>query len=226
MHRGSRVRRRGLGLAAGAVLVIGGLAWLLQSGAFGLIGNDVRQVGTVPAVTASPTLTPPPPAAAAPNVATGPPLVVTRDTGMPQRLIIDAIDADQPIVPVQVDPEAVLGVPEDPQVIGWWEGGAAPGAGTGTVVFDAHVDSRQYGKGPLSRATELVPGDRATVISEGGTREYVVDAVRSYEKVVLPWQDLFAQDLEERMILITCGGDFDAARRSYTSNIVVFFTPA
>ena len=89
-----------------------------------------------------------------------------------------------------------------------------------------HVDSRQYGKGPLSRATELQPGDRATVIGEGGSREYVVDAVRAYEKVVLPWQELFAQDLEERMILITCGGDFDAERRSYLSNIVVFFTPA
>jgi hypothetical protein len=144
---------------------------------------------------------------------------------MPQRLLIEAIDADQPIVPVQVDAQAVLGVPEDPRVIGWWEGGAAPGAGTGTVVFDAHVDSRQYGKGPLSRAQELRPGERATVLSEGGTREYAVEAIREYEKVVLPWQELFAQDLEERMILITCGGDFDAERRSYRSNIVVFFTP-
>lgn len=208
------------------MLVVGGLAWLLQAGAFGLVGNDLREVGTVPAASSTPTASPSATPAAESVIPTGPPLAVTRDTGMPQRLLINAIDADQPIVPVRVDSEAVLGVPEDPQIIGWWEGGAAPGAGTGTVVFNAHVDSRQYGKGPLSRATELRPGDRATVVSEGGTREYVVEAVRAYEKVVLPWEELFAQDLEERMILITCGGDFDAERRSYLSNIVVFFTPS
>jgi Sortase domain len=224
MQRGSNVRRRGLGLAAGVILVVGGLAWLLQAGAFGLIGSDARDVGTVPAASSSPAAaTAAPVASTAP---TGPPLAVTRDTGMPLRLLIDAIDADQPIVPVQVDSDAVLGVPEDPRVIGWWEGGAAPGAGTGTVVLDAHVDSREYGTGPLSRATELQLGDRATVVSEGGTREYVVAAVRTYEKVALPWEELFAQDRQERMILITCGGDFDAERRSYRSNMVVFFTPA
>lgn len=223
MHQADKTRRRGLGLAAGVILVVGGLVWLLQSGAFGLIGNGVTEVGTVPAITLTPA---PTPAVTEAIVPTGPPLAITRDTGMPQRLLIDAIDADQPIEPVQVDTEFVLGVPEDPAIIGWWEGGAAPGAGTGTVVLDAHVDSREYGKGPLSRATELAPGDRATVISEGGTREYVVEAVRSYEKVVLPWEELFAQELEERMVLITCGGDFDAERRSYRSNIVVFFTPA
>ena len=214
-------RRRGLALAAGVILVVGGLVWVLQSGAFGLIGNDVTEVGTVPAVTPSPASTP----LATEAIEPTDPLAVTRDTGLPLRLLIDAIDADQPIEPVRVDAEFVLGVPEDPAIIGWWEGGAAPGAGTGTVVLDAHVDSREYGKGPLSRATELAPGDRATVISEGGTREYVVEAVRSYEKVVLPWEELFAQELEERMVLITCGGDFDAERRSYRSNIVVFFTP-
>jgi sortase (surface protein transpeptidase) len=221
MHRGHKVRRRSLGLAAGLVFLAAGLAWLVQAGAFGLMRNDVNDLGAVPAATPSQSAA----AASAAAAPTGPPLLVTRDTGMPQRLLIDGIDADQPIVPVQVDAEAVLGVPEDPQVIGWWEGGAAPGAGTGTVVFDAHTDSRQYGKGPLSRARELQPGDRATVISEGGTREYAVDAIREYEKVVLPWEELFAQDVEERMILITCGGDFDPERRSYRSNIVVFFTP-
>jgi sortase (surface protein transpeptidase) len=76
-------------------------------------------------------------------------------------------------------------------------------------VPEADSAHRQYGKGTLSRARELEPGDRATVISEGGTREYAVDAIREYEKVVLPWEELFAQDVEERMILITCGGDFD-----------------
>ncbi len=155
-----------------------------------------------------------------------PPLLVHPRHRTAQRLFIDAIDADQPIEPVQVDAEAVLGVPEDPaghRLVGGWR---SPGCWSRDGRLRRARGQPEYGKGPLSRAKELAARRSREVVSEGGTRDYVVDAVRAYEKVVLPWEELFDQDLLERMILITCGGDFDAERRSYRSNIVVFFSPA
>ena len=51
---------------------------------------------------------------------------------------------------------------------------------------------------------------------------YVVQARRRYAKDALPWRDLFQQDVEARLLLVTCGGDFDRAARSYRDNVVVY----
>ncbi len=44
---------------------------------------------------------------------------------------------------------------------------------------------------------------------------------RTYDKSSLPVDDLYRRDGEPRLLLITCGGDFDAEAGSYRSNVVV-----
>jgi hypothetical protein len=95
---------------------------------------------------------------------------------------------------------------------------------------DGHVDSARYGRGPLKRAVELRPGDRAvlTGTGQGGRRErtYVVRAVRTFEKERLPAEELFTRRGPERLVLVTCGGEYDRDRGGWDSNVVVVLEPA
>jgi hypothetical protein len=52
-----------------------------------------------------------------------------------------------------------------------------------------------------------------------------VAAVRTYAKGDLP-ADVFDQAGAPRLVLISCGGPFDRARRSYRDNVVVYGVPA
>ena len=52
----------------------------------------------------------------------------------------------------------------------------------------------------------------------------VADVV-TYEKAVLPYAELFNQSGPERVVLMTCGGQFDP-QTGWDSNVVVVMTPA
>jgi hypothetical protein len=49
--------------------------------------------------------------------------------------------------------------------------------------------------------------------------------VRSLPKAELPLADVFSREGHERLLLITCGGDFDR-QQGYADNIVVTAVPA
>ena len=65
-------------------------------------------------------------------------------------LLIPILRADAPIVPVGILPGGGLDVPTDPQILGWWRNGAAPGSAVGAVVIDGHVDPESRGRAPSS----------------------------------------------------------------------------
>ncbi|HEU4490722.1 MAG TPA: class F sortase [Jiangellales bacterium] len=220
-HRG---RRRGL-LAAAPTGVLA-LALLVAC------GSDDPGAGPTTAPEPAPATTTTAPAVISPTPAPEP----TRTSGWqrlspsgesfaaPVGLAIPAIDVDSEVVPVGTD-DGVMQVPPEPWVVGWWSDGVGPGAGTGTVVLDAHLDSREYGKGPFTRAKDLEVGATATVTDDAGeAHDYLVTEVLTYEKVELPYEELFAQDGPERVVLVTCGG---AYRRGsgWDSNVVVVMEP-
>lgn len=137
---------------------------------------------------------------------------------------IPSIRIDAQVDPVRVGADGVLGIPEQPTVLGWWTGGAMPGAGRGTVVVDGHLDSRRYGTGPLVRLGQLQPGDRAVLSAGKQRREYAVSALRVYRKTTLPYAQIFAQDVPERLVLVTCGGSYSRGQ-GWDSNVVVYLEP-
>jgi len=144
----------------------------------------------------------------------------------PTRLRVAAARVDAPIVPVAVDPGGALDLPQDPAVLGWWAGGADPGAGAGTVVVAGHIDTKEQGAGVMARVIELPLG--ATIelaATHGGLVDYTVVAVRSYPKAALP-ASIFTRAGRERLALVTCGGDFDAATHHYSDNVVVYAVPS
>jgi hypothetical protein len=129
------------------------------------------------------------------------------------------------VVPVSTE-NRVLQIPAEPWVVGWWSGGVGPGTGTGAVVLTAHLDSRTYGTGPFVRAKQLQPGAPATLMDDNGeTHSYTVSEVVTYEKEILPYEELFSQEDPEKVVLVTCGGSYDP-NGGWDSNVVVTFVPA
>ena len=139
----------------------------------------------------------------------------------PVTLIVPAIGVRAPVLPVDTV-DGSLGVPDDPAQIGWWAGSALPGSVTGTVVLDGHVDAAA-GPGALFRLTDLRAGDTMTVATASGRRvTYAVTGRRAVAKTAGLPSDVFSLDTAPRLAVITCGGAFDRATRSYRDDIVVF----
>jgi hypothetical protein len=131
---------------------------------------------------------------------------------------------EAPVVSVGLEANGELAVPEDPRVLGWWRGGAYPSAGRGTVVIDGHVDARGIGAGALFRLADLKPGATVSVTTTEGSRSYLVDAVHSYQKTALP-REIFDTTGVPRLVLITCGGEFDFETHQYADNVVAYAVP-
>jgi hypothetical protein len=145
----------------------------------------------------------------------------------PTALRVPAIDVDAPVVPTGVDDTGGLVIPASPREVGWWSGGAAPGAPYGTILMAGHVDSAEEGLGSLVDLSRAPVGATVTVGgAEGSAGTYRVVARRSYPKATLPWRELFRQDVPARLLLVTCGGEFDRRTGHYERNVVVFAVPA
>lgn len=143
------------------------------------------------------------------------------------RLKLPSLGISARIVAVSVGPGGGLAVPDDPDVLGWWRSGSRPGEGQGSVVIDGHIDSATQGLGVFARLQELGPGDPVLTESAAGElRRYSVTGRRQYAKAALPADEIFSQDVQERLVLISCGGRFDEDQGGYSDNVVVFALPA
>lgn len=143
----------------------------------------------------------------------------------PERIRIPRFGVDAPVVAVGISATGGLEVPDDPKVLGWWAGGAAPGAAVGTAVVAGHVNTAAAGPGALSRLAELRPGDEITVVGSGRELRFRVVALRQYPKSDLPAEEAFSQNVTGRLALVTSGGPFDPASGHYRDNVIVYAVP-
>lgn len=134
-----------------------------------------------------------------------------------------AVGIDADVLAVGTAEDGQMELPEDPNVVGWYRFGPTAGAGAGSIVLAAHVDSRRYGIGQLARLTEAEIGDEIEVRTSGDVHTYVVTDVQVIPKAELPTTEVFSRDGDERLLLITCAGDFDGAH--YLDNAIVTARP-
>jgi hypothetical protein len=140
-------------------------------------------------------------------------------------LRVAGLGIDVPVVEIGVEGPGALAVPDDIGVAGWYRYGPVPGA-DGSAVVTAHVDSRTQGVGPFAALRRAAPGTPVVVASaDGSERRFEVVGRRSYPKTTLPVAELFTRTGPPVLTLITCGGAFDPATRSYEENVVVYATP-
>ena len=140
-------------------------------------------------------------------------------------LAIPRLDLKMPITAVTVDEKGALAVPARPAEIGWYAYGPRPGSARGAAVLGGHVDSREYGVGPLVGLKQLRRGDDIIIRTSTGTEGYRVSTVRLISKQDLDLRDVFKREGEPLLRILTCGGTY---RRSggYQANVVVTARPA
>ena len=146
--------------------------------------------------------------------------------GRPVRLRVPGAALDARVVPVGVADGRQMRLPDDPRVLGWYRFGAAPRSGTGSVVLAGHVDSREYGVGPLARLSGVRAGDVVEVALGPGRRSsYRVDSVERFDRQALP-TSVFARTGPERLRIVTCTGPYLPEQGGYQQNLVVTAVPA
>jgi Sortase domain len=151
------------------------------------------------------------------------------DIVAPNRIEIPKIHANAPIVPVGTTPDGELEIPLNPKVVGWWHYGAKPGATVGTAILAGHINYAGV-TGEMAEIGRLDPGDEVYVFGRQNANSkhevrFTVTGVRTYHKTHLPYQQIFDQKSVGRIVIVTCGGPFDAATGNYLDNIVVFAVP-
>jgi hypothetical protein len=170
----------------------------------------------------------PPAAAVAPAIGTQPARLEDLDARTvvpPVAVRIESLGVDAAVVPAGVEPDTgEMAVPPDPAAVAWYEFGPSPGE-SGSAVLAGHVD---YGGRPGSffSLSTLEPG-AAVVVTGADRREqrFVVTGRRQIAKPQLPVADLFTRQGPPTLVLVTCGGGFDRAARSYLDNVVVYAVP-
>jgi sortase family protein len=151
------------------------------------------------------------------------------DIVAPNRIDIPKLKASAPIVRVGTTPDGQLEVPLDPKTVGWWRYGAKPGGTVGTAILAGHVNYAGV-SGSMAEIGKLNPGDEVDVYGTQNADHkhrvrFTVTGVRTYHKTRLPYKEIFDQKSVGRIVIVTCGGPFDASTGNYLDNIVVFAVP-
>lgn len=143
---------------------------------------------------------------------------------VPTRLDIPAIGVSTPLMALGLNDDGTIAVPplRTDAPAGWYRYLATPGE-TGSAVILGHVDTARDGPAVFYRLRDLQPGDRITVQRADGRRAaFTVDRVAEYAKADFPAAAVYGSADRPVLRLITCGGTFDHAARSYRDDVVVY----
>jgi hypothetical protein len=138
----------------------------------------------------------------------------------PVEVSIPAIDVTSTLVGLGMNPDGTVEVPHDPAVAGWYDLGTRPGA-NGSAVILGHVDSDE-GPAVFYLLRTLEKGDLVSVrTADGASERFLVRTVRTYPNDQFPARRVYAASQGRVLNLVTCGGEYDAARGGYQANVVV-----
>ena len=139
----------------------------------------------------------------------------------PVRIRIPAIGVDSALIALGLAADGTLQVPVDGSVAGWFTGSPTPGE-RGPAVIAAHVDWN-HAPGVFFHLRDLEPGAEVAVDrADGTTAQFEVLEVEQYPKDAFPTERVYGDIDYAGLRLITCGGSFDRAARSYRDNVVVY----
>jgi hypothetical protein len=142
----------------------------------------------------------------------------------PLRVDVPALRIQAPVVARGLDRQGAIQPPpyDQPGVVGWYGAGARPGA-AGTSLFVGHVDTETR-PAVFYRLSSARPGDKVRVVRDDGTvAEFTVDDVQVVPRERFDARQAYGARKRGRaeLRLVTCGGTFDRASRSYTANVIV-----
>jgi len=140
---------------------------------------------------------------------------------IPFTLTIKAIGLTAIVEQVGRDKYGNMAIPANPKDVGWYAPGVAPGE-NGDAVIDGHLDWYNMPQGPFYHLSELKTGDQIEVQALDGT-VFVFTVVAPGSTV--PYNSkpagLFSTTGKPRLTLITCAGDWNAQKQTYTKREIV-----
>ncbi len=142
----------------------------------------------------------------------------------PNELAIPALGV---VAPLQAEDIAdhSLTIPGNVHIVGIWTGGGKTGGRVGTVLLAGHVNYFDQGNGALYDLSNIQPGAQIYVSGPTGRLDaWTATSLRSYPKANLP-QDIFTASGPRRLVVVTCGGPFDAQSGHYLDNVVLSASP-
>ncbi|WP_062381736.1 class F sortase [Demequina pelophila] len=146
----------------------------------------------------------------------------------PVRLQVERLGIDMEIVGVGYAADGGMELPATAATAGWFRLGGNPSGGLradANTVVAAHVDDPS-GLGPFAALREARPGDRVVVTdASGATWSYTVERVEQTSKPDVDFSAVFARDGDPRLVLVTCGGRWDAGAQHYEDNVMVWAAP-
>ena len=141
----------------------------------------------------------------------------------PVELRIPAMDLAVSLSALGLNPNGTAQVPTNAGEPGWFRKGVSPGQ-VGSAVILGHVDSTE-GPAVFYRLRFLQRGDRVTVrLADGVIAHFAVSAVATYPNEHFPARKVYGSHGFSGLQLVTCGGEYDAERDGYQSNVVVYTT--
>ena len=148
--------------------------------------------------------------------------------GTPSTVTVSAINQhDVPIIAATVEDDRIS-PPRDVHTVGIWTGGAPLDATTGTTTLVGHVNYVGQGNGAFHDLAFVQVGSTVTTVdATGRATSWVVTAITTTAKTdgVNP-AALAGTPGPRRLVLVTCGGQYDGNLQSYSDNVYVWATPA
>jgi len=139
-------------------------------------------------------------------------------TFVPNRIEIPSIGVEAKVDPIEIV-DGVMGVPADPENVGWYPAISRPGEDS-NVVMTGHKD--WWGVGPtiFANLAAVHPGDAIYLTGSDGSG-FVYDVVRVYSVPAdaNPEPIISNDEGTETLTLLTCDGTFNGAE--YESRLVV-----
>ncbi len=143
------------------------------------------------------------------------------EVARPIQILIPKLNVDATVENVGKDARGNMDVPSDFNNVGWYELGVKPGE-TGNAVLAGHLDTPTGSEAVFYGLSTLVPGDAIIIVDANDSkRTFVVMDTNTYPTDSFPIQKVFGENKTAALQLITCEGNFDNTRKSYSDRLVI-----
>ncbi len=140
----------------------------------------------------------------------------------PATLRIPKLGIDTKIQQTGLNSKGDMGVPTNYTDVAWYKHGTIPGQ-LGSAVIDGHVDNGLGLAGVFKNLGRLQKGDDVYLTTKTGRElHFVVEEAVAYPYKAVPLEKLFTRKDDARLNLITCGGTWIKAEKTYDERFVVY----
>lgn len=142
----------------------------------------------------------------------------------PATLLIPKLKIQTAIEPVGLTTTNNMDVPKNAAHVGWYMHGPYPSE-VGNAVIAGHLDTPSGKPAIFYNLEKLEIGDVVEVISENAVRStFIVKEKSTIAYDSFPEDFVFNNKTGVNLNLITCGGVWDAKKKTYTDRIVIYTT--